>query len=154
LTRTQPLPLWTAVAAISVFVVDRLTKFWVTHSLTVGQQLWPGWPVHIYYTVNSGAAFSILPSANWLFLAVAVLVVVAIFWRRRLLAREPWWVQVGVGLLLGGAVANAVDRVTQGYVVDFIQLPHWPVFNVADSGITVGVVILVARIALASRPHA
>jgi len=154
LTRTQPLPLWTAVAALSVFAIDRLTKFWVTHSLTLGQQLWPGLPVHIYYTINNGAAFSILPSANWLFLAVAVLVVAAILWRWRLLAVEPWWVQVGVGLLLGGAIANALDRVTQGYVVDFIQLPHWPVFNVADSGITVGVVIVVARIALASRHRA
>jgi signal peptidase II len=154
LSRTQPLPLWTAVAAISVFVIDRLTKYWVTHSLTLGQQLWPGSLVHIYYTVNSGAAFSILPSANWLFLAVAVLVVAAILWRWRLLALEPGWVQVGVGLLLGGAIANAVDRVTQGYVVDFIQLPHWPVFNVADSGITVGVVILVARVVLASRQRA
>jgi signal peptidase II len=154
LTRTQPRPLWTAVAAIAVFAVDRLTKLWVTHSLTLGQQLWPGWPVHIYYTINSGAAFSILPSANWLFLAVAVLVVAAILWRWRLLALEPWWVQVGVGLLLGGAIANAADRVTQGYVVDFIQFPHWPVFNVADSGITVGVVILVARIILAGRHRA
>jgi len=142
------------VAAISVFVVDRVTKFWVTHSLTLGQRLWPGWPVHIYYTTNSGAAFSLLPSANWLFLAVAVLVVAAILWRWRLLALEPWWVQAGVGLLLGGAIANAVDRVTQGYVVDFIQLPRWPVFNVADSGITVGVAILVARIILASRHRA
>lgn len=141
-------------AAISVFVVDRLTKFWVTHSLTLGQQLWPGWPVHIYYTINNGAAFSLLPSANWLFLAVAVLVVAAILWRWRLLVLEPWWVQVGVGLLLGGAIANAVDRVTQGYVVDFIQLPHWPVFNVADSGISIGVAILVARIILASRHRA
>ncbi|MGA8206563.1 MAG: signal peptidase II [Candidatus Dormiibacterota bacterium] len=141
-------------AAISVFLVDRLTKFWVTHSLTLGQQLWPGWPVHIYYTINNGAAFSLLPSANWLFLVVAVLVVAAILWRWRLLTLEPWWVQVGVGLLLGGAIANAVDRVTQGYVVDFIQLPHWPVFNVADSGISIGVAILVVRIILASRGRA
>jgi signal peptidase II len=110
--------------------------------------------VHIYYTTNSGAAFSLLPSANWLFLAVAVLVVAAILWRWRLLSLEPWWVQAGVGLLLGGAIANAVDRVTQGYVVDFIQLPRWPVFNAADSGITVAVAILVARIILASRHRA
>jgi signal peptidase II len=154
LSRTQTWPLWTAVAATAVFAVDRLTKFWVTHSLALGQQLWPGWPVHIYYTVNNGAAFSLLPSANWLFLAVAVLVVAASLWRWRLLTLEPWWVQVGVGLLLGGAIANAVDRVTQGYVVDFMQLPHWPVFNVADSGISVGIAILVARIILASRNRA
>jgi signal peptidase II len=136
------------VAALAVFVVDRLTKYWVTHSLVLGQQLWPNLPVHIYYTINNGAAFSILPDADWLFLAVALLVVLAIAWKWRLLALQPRWVQVGVGLLLGGALANALDRVAQGYVVDFIQLPHWPVFNVADSGITVGVVILVVRITL------
>lgn len=151
MTRPRRWPLWTATAAILVFTVDRLTKFWVSHSLALGQQLWPGWPVHIYYTENSGAAFSILPSATWLFLAVALVVVGAIAWRWRLLARESWWVQAGVGLLLGGAIANAVDRLTQGYVVDFMQLPRWPVFNVADSGITVGVVILVVRITRAGR---
>jgi len=142
------------VAAILVFLLDRITKYWVSHSLALGQQLWPGWPVHIYYTVNSGAAFSILPDADWLFLAVAVGVVLAIVWKWRLLAVQPAWLQAGVGLLLGGALANAVDRVTQGYVVDFIQIPHWPIFNVADSGITVGVVILVVRIALAERTSA
>ncbi|HVB14111.1 MAG TPA: signal peptidase II [Candidatus Dormibacteraeota bacterium] len=141
-------------AAILVFLLDRITKYWVSHSLALGQQLWPGWPVHIYYTVNSGAAFSILPDADWLFLAVAVGVVLAIVWKWRLLAVQPAWLQAGVGLLLGGALANAVDRVTQGYVVDFIQIPHWPIFNVADSGITVGVVILVVRIALAERTSA
>jgi signal peptidase II len=142
------------VAAFLVFVLDRITKFWVTHSLALGQQLWPNWPIHIYYTINDGAAFSILPDADWLFLAVALLVVVAIAWKWRLLALQPTWVQVGVGMLLGGAVANAVDRVTQGYVVDFIQLPHWPIFNVADSGITVGVVILAIRITTAGKARA
>lgn len=154
MSRSQPWPIWTGVAAILVFLLDRITKYWVSHSLALGQQLWPGWPVHIYYTVNSGAAFSILPDADWLFLAVAVGVVLAIVWKWRLLAVQPAWLQAGVGLLLGGALANAVDRVTQGYVVDFIQIPHWPIFNVADSGITVGVVILVVRIALAERTSA
>ncbi len=138
-------------AAVLVFALDRITKYWVTHSLVLGQQLFPSWPVHILYTVNNGAAFSIFPDADWLFLGVAVLVVLAITWRWRQLATQPGWVQVGVGLLLGGALANAADRVTQGYVVDFIQLPHWPVFNVADSGITVGVVILVVRITMSGR---
>lgn len=152
--RSRTWPVWTGVAAIAVFVLDRVSKYWVTHSLTLGEQLFPSWPVHIYYTINSGAAFSILPDADWLFLAVAVGVVVVIGWKWRLLALQPGWVQAGVGLLLGGALANAVDRVTQGYVVDFIQFPHWPIFNVADSGITVGVVILVVRITIAGRASA
>jgi signal peptidase II len=57
-------------------------------------------------------------------------------------------------LVRGGAVGNALDRITQGYVVDFMQLPHWPVFNVADSGVTVGMVIVVIRIALGGRGDA
>jgi len=142
------------VAATVVFVLDRLTKLWVTHSLALGQQLWPNLPIHIYYTINNGAAFSILPDADWLFLAVAVVLLVVVAWKWQLLALQPGWVQVGVGALLGGAVANAVDRVGQGYVVDFMQLPHWPVFNVADSGITVGVVILVIRITTAGQARA
>ena len=151
LSRTGSWPFWTALAGIAVFILDRVTKYWVSHSLNLGQELWSHWPVHILYTINRGAAFSILPDADWLFLVVALGVVLAIGWRWRLLARQPAWTQAGVGLLLGGAVANAVDRFTQGYVVDFIQLPHWPVFNVADSGITIGVVALVIRIVIAGR---
>ncbi|MGH7610185.1 MAG: signal peptidase II [Candidatus Dormibacteria bacterium] len=139
-------PLWTALAAVGVLILDRLTKSWVSHSLVLGERLWPALPVHILYTENSGAAFSLLPNAEWLFVPVAVVLVLGILWRWRALAAEPAWVQAAVGLLLGGAVGNAWDRITQGYVVDFIQLPHWPVFNVADSGITVGVVMLVLRI--------
>jgi signal peptidase II len=154
LTEVRHWPLWTAVAGALVFALDRATKFWVSHSLLPGQQLWPSLPVHIYYAENSGAAFSILPNADWLFLVVAVTVVAAIAWRWRLLSRDPWWVQVGVGMLLGGAVANAWDRISQGYVVDFIQLPHWPVFNVADSGITLGVVVVFIRIFLSGRDGA
>ncbi len=134
-----------------MLVLDRLTKYWVTESLRPGEQLWPSAPVHILYTENSGAAFSLLPSFDWLFLAVAAVVVCAIVLRWRQLAREPGWVQAAVGMLLGGALGNGWDRLTQGYVVDFMQLPHWPVFNVADSGITVGVVLLVGRILLGQR---
>jgi len=142
------------VAAVVVFGLDRLTKFWVVHSLLLGQELWPGAPVHIHYIENSGAAFSILPNLDWLFLLVALLVVAAALWFWRRLAREAWWVQAAVGMVVGGAIANGIDRITQGYVVDFIQLPHWPVFNVADSGITVGMVLLVLRFLLEGRRDA
>lgn len=151
LTRSRPWPLGTTLAAILVFAADRATKFWISHSLALGQQLWPQSPVHIYFTENSGAAFSVLPNFDWLFLAVATVLVVAVVWRWRALARESWWLQAGVGLLIGGALSNALDRLLQGYVVDFIQLPRFPVFNVADSGITVGVLILVVRIVLVNR---
>ena len=144
-------PLTALVAAAITFGLDRLTKFWVSHSLVPGQVLFPSWPVHIQYVENSGAAFSILPNYDWLFLLVAAAVVGAAIWNRRRLVAEGWWVQAAVGMVVGGALANAIDRLTQGYVVDFIQLPHWPVFNVADSGITVGMVLLVVRLLLQDR---
>ena len=138
-------PRWLLLAAVTVFVLDRLTKFWVGHSLRLGQELFAGSPVHIHYIDNSGAAFGVLAGGGgqWFFVAVAALVVGFIGWRWRTLAGERWLPQVALGMLLGGAVANAIDRATQGYVVDFIRLPHWPIFNVADMGITVGVAIFV-----------
>lgn len=138
----------TVASAAVTFALDRLTKFWVVRSLFPGKELFPGLPVHILYIENSGAAFSILPNFDWLFLIVAAAVLVGAVWNWRRLAAEPWWVQAAVGMLVGGAIANAIDRITQGYVVDFIQLPHWPVFNVADMGITVGMVLLVLRLLL------
>jgi signal peptidase II len=148
-TRTKAAwPVWTVVAAAVVFAVDRLTKFWVSRSLLPGQELWPKQPVHVHLVENSGAAFSILPDQDWLFVPVAFLVVAAVlfFWTR--LAQEYLWLQLATGMVAGGAVANAIDRITQGYVVDFIQLPYFAVFNVADMGITVGMVLVVLRFLL------
>ena len=149
MTRTKAAwPVWTVVAAAVVFAVDRLTKFWVSRSLLPGQELWPKLPVHVHLVENSGAAFSILPDQDWLFVPVAFLVVAAVlfFWTR--LAQEYLWLQLATGMVAGGAVANAIDRITQGYVVDFIQLPYFAVFNVADMGITVGMVLVVLRFLL------
>jgi len=106
----------------------------------------------IVYTRNSGAAFSVGTRATVLFTAVAAVVVVVIL-RAAARLRSRGWV-VCLGLLLGGALGNLGDRVFRapgvfrGEVVDWLQLPHWPVFNLADSAIVVGGVVAVL---LASR---
>ncbi len=153
--RVRGWPRWLLLAAVTVFVLDRLTKFWVTHSLRLGQEVFAGSPVHIHYVENNGAAFGVLAGGGgqWFFVAVAVAVVAFISWRWRTLAGERWLLQVALGMLLGGAVANAIDRATQGYVVDFIRLPHWPFFNVADMGISIGVAIFVAATLLGGGPR-
>jgi signal peptidase II len=93
-------------------------------------------------TRNAGAAFSIGPGATLLFSAVAVAVVVVIARTARTLASRGW--AIALGLLLGGALGNLVDRifrspgVFRGHVVDWIEFPHWPVFNLADSAIVIG----------------
>jgi signal peptidase II len=98
-------------------------------------------------TRNAGAAFSIGPGATVLFSVVAIGVVVVIARTARRLTSRGW--AVCLGLLLGGALGNLTDRLfrapgpLRGRVVDWIQLPHWPVFNLADSAIVVGAVLAV-----------
>jgi signal peptidase II len=131
--------------ALVVLVVDVVTK--VVIVATLEHESHP--PVHvlgdvlqIVYTRNSGAAFSVGGGATILFSAVAIAVVIVIARQARRLVSRPW--AVTLGLLLGGALGNLVDRLLRdpapfrGHVVDWIALPHWPVFNVADSAIVLG----------------
>jgi len=137
-----------------VLVADRLSKILVVSHLRLGVAVWPQSPVTLRRIENRGAAFGILPEAQWLFVAVAVLVIAYIATHWRPLAGESWLLQLALGTLVGGAVANAADRVVQGYVVDFIAVRNFATFNVADCGITVGVVIMIARLVLRPSPGA
>jgi signal peptidase II len=101
---------------------------------------------------NTGAAFSLFADAsgwqNWLFTAIAVIVSVGILWYQWVLpARGARTLAFGLALVLSGAIGNLIDRLTYGYVVDFLLFYYkdwsWPAFNVADSAITVGVVLII-----------
>jgi signal peptidase II len=127
--------------AAAVVAVDHVTKWLVTSRIALGEQVPSSGPFTIHYVQNRGAAFSLFPDLQWLFLAVAAVVCGYI-----LLAGHRFggsWTQVILGLVLGGAVSNAVDRAAQGYVVDFVDVHRWPVFNVADSCIVVGIIAAV-----------
>ena len=129
-----------------VAALDQFVKWWVVGSLTVGeeQRLLPVLSLVRWH--NEGAAFSMLDSAGgwqrWFFIALALAFVVFIAYELRRLPgtqRAMGWVY---GLILGGAVGNLIDRVVNGYVVDFV-LVHWgawyfPAFNVADAALSVG----------------
>lgn len=118
--------LWTKAYAVAHFAGRQVT--------VIPHVLW------FTYTLNSGAAFSMLTSATGLLAAVGVAASIGVIY---LALRQPsWWLRIGWGLLLGGIVGNLIDRIWHGQVVDFIQVPHWPIFNVADSAITVGAVIV------------
>jgi len=138
------------VTAALVVALDHLTKWLVASRLPIGGQVWAGAPVSITHVVNRGAAFGVLPQFQWLYLAVAAIVVVYI-----LLAGHrfgtTWYRQMMLGFILGGAISNGVDRLFQGYVVDFINFHWWPVFNVADSAIVIG--ILVSILTFGVRPR-
>jgi signal peptidase II len=129
--------------AVIVAALDHLTKWLVATHLALGQQIWPGSFVSIDHVENNGAAFSVLPQLHWLYLAVALIVSLYIIFAGYKYG-NTWYRQVLLGMILGGALSNGVDRLLQGSVVDFIDFHFWPVFNVADSCIVVAIIVLLA----------
>jgi signal peptidase II len=131
------------VVAGLVLLADVVSKVIVVATLADGRVVHlVGHYLQLTNTRNSGAAFSVGTGATVLFTAVAVAVVVVILRTAKRLRSLGW--AICLGLLLGGALGNLVDRLLRapgplrGEVVDWIQLPHWPVFNLADSAIVVG----------------
>lgn len=138
--------------ALLAFVLDQLTKYWVSTQLAIGQAWMPIAVLEPFVVIrhvrNSGAAFGMFPAASNIFLLIAVIVVVGI--ARYYYARvhtASLWVRISLGLMLGGALGNMLDRIRFAYVVDFIDLGWWPVFNVADSCIVIGVFMLAVYMA-------
>jgi signal peptidase II len=125
-----------------VVAVDQLTKHLVVHSIGLDQvvKVLPG--IELVYWRNAGVAFSFLSSGGatvYVLGAIALGVLISYLYRRPQLP----WLWLPSGMLLGGAVGNLIDRVRTGAVTDFIKLPHWPAFNVADMSITFGMIGLI-----------
>lgn len=129
-------------ASLSVLLVDQLTKLWIRSFLALSESFPSDWPVRFTYVQNTGIAFGI--KANQLFLIFVTMAVVVslLFVSIRYHMFQPRAVRIGLALMLGGAVGNLIDRVGSGYVTDFIDLQVWPVFNVADSAVVIGVGLL------------
>jgi len=146
---------WLLLSAF-IIVLDQVTKWWAELVLSLHQPI-PVMPMlNITLAHNTGAAFSFLGDAGgwqrWFFVSLTVLVsAVLLGWLWRLRAEEKLHA-ASLALILGGALGNLIDRVWLGYVIDFIDVYygqyHWPVFNVADSAITVGVGLLVVDMLL------
>ena len=134
------------IAALTV-AVDQLSK-WLVRSTFVPQQSLPILPgiLHLTYVQNTGAAFSLFQGQVAALSVVSVLVAGWIGWellrRESLVGGHAGLPLNSLGLILGGAIGNLIDRLRFGYVEDFIDLRVWPVFNVADSAISVGVSLL------------
>jgi signal peptidase II len=132
--------------AVASVLLDQAVKEWVRNTLPVqgSMPLWPG-VFHLTHTQNPGMAFSLLEGKTGLLAAAAFAVVAVIIgtqWRLR--ARMPLLLGLALSLPLGGAIGNLIDRLRHGYVTDLFdfRLIHFPVFNVADSAISIGVVLL------------
>lgn len=129
-------------AFVVLLAADRLTKLWAMRVLRFEGPIQVLPFFELSYVENTGAAFGLGHGANGFFIAVsAVLIVVLLRFLRRW-PKDDLWLQTGGVLVLTGAVGNLYDRLFYRYVVDFLYLHHWPVFNVADSCITVGACLL------------
>ncbi|NPA31146.1 MAG: signal peptidase II [Chloroflexi bacterium] len=133
--------------SLGVVLLDQWTKALVRAYLPFGQ-VWAPWPepwrswVRIVHWRNTGSAFGLYQGANDLLLGLAVVVVLFVVWHFRQTALEARCLRWGLALQVGGALGNLWDRLTQGSVTDFIAVGRFPVFNVADIAITLGVLCL------------
>ncbi|MBN9622628.1 MAG: signal peptidase II [Actinobacteria bacterium] len=130
-----------AALALVVFIIDQVVKNIVEHHIVLREQVDVLGPLKLTLSHNEGVAFGLADGGGALLVAITLIALGVVLW---LFARDPArpWMWVATGLLAGGAVGNLVDRLRHGHVTDFIELPHWPPFNLADCGITCGVVIL------------
>ena len=126
---------------VCVVAADQLVKALVTASLARGEQREIVAGIKLVNTRNTGVAFGQLQGGG---VVVAILIAIAVVALLVYVTRNARrrWIWLPAGLLLGGATGNVIDRLREGAVVDFVKLPHWPAFNVADAAITVGVLAL------------
>ncbi|MBI4201288.1 MAG: signal peptidase II [Chloroflexi bacterium] len=134
--------LYLAGLMVLVFVVDQVSKAWVRDHLLPGTSIPAEGLFRITHTSNTGSAFGLFPNQTFVLMLASVLgiAVLVIFYRRQ--PAPAMWLRTSLGLQLGGAAGNLADRITMGKVTDFIDVGIWPVFNLADSSIVVGIGIL------------
>lgn len=130
-----------------ILIADQLSKQWVLATLGPEPEsreiMLAGDWLSFLYVRNTGVAFGLFQNASSIFIFTSLLITLAIIlayvWY---LPNRLGWLQVCVGLIVGGAIGNVIDRIQYGYVVDFIKVGWWPIFNIADSAVTVGITML------------
>ncbi len=129
-----------------IVILDQLTKSYIRNNLGFGE-IWSPWPwltpyARIVNWNNTGVAFGLFQGMNEVFKVLALIVALVIVYYFPRVPREDWPLRIAMGMQLGGALGNLIDRLVYDSVTDFISLGDFPVFNVADSSITVGVIVL------------
>jgi signal peptidase II len=147
--RVRARPRWVVLAIATIVGVDQLTKSWAVSALADGPQHIIGDTVTLELARNSGSAFSGFQRYTPVLAVLAIGITILI--ARAVRHATDSWVIVGLVLVLGGALGNLTDRLARspgflrGHVVDFIAIGWWPVFNIADSCVTVGAAVLIVR---------
>ena len=130
--------------ALFTVLLDQATKFLIKQNFQLNQSI----PLinnilHLTYITNTGSAFGLFKGFNTIFVAFSIIVIIAIFYYLKKIKDNERALQFCIGLLLGGTIGNLSDRIFYGAVIDFIDFRVWPVFNVADSAVTISVIFLI-----------
>lgn len=148
--------LFFGVASISI-ALDQWTKWWVRANIEFAGEWLPEWLswlspyARIVHWYNSGAAFGMFQNGNLVFTILAFIVIGALIFYFPNTQHEDWTLKLAMGLQLGGAAGNLIDRLLMGKVTDFISILRFPVFNIADASITVGVLVLLLGVWIKER---
>ena len=133
--------------ALFVFSIDQIIKFYVLKYLYLGQEISVIKNIFsITFVANKGVAFGLFSNSNFPFVLISIAVLVCITLVFISLGKARFWIKIAYGLILGGALSNMLDRIRLGEVIDFLDFHIWPVFNIGDSAICVGVGIFVLNI--------
>ena len=130
--------------ALIVVLLDQFTKILIMQNSQLNQSI----PViknvlHLTYVTNTGSAFGLFKSFSSFFTLFSAIVIIVIFYYLKKIKKDETKIQFAVSLLLGGTIGNLIDRLAYGSVVDFIDFRIWPVFNVADSAVTISIILLI-----------
>ena len=133
--------------ALLVILADQLSKTWIRDNLDWGQSLFDTGFFQILHVHNTGAAFGIFKGHSLTltivdFVGIVVILLLVFVLRSRWSFLDSMLVMSGIGLVMGGTVGNLIDRLSVGHVTDFLDFKVWPVFNVADASVTIGVIII------------
>lgn len=135
------------VIAAVIVILDQLTQAWIHQNLSLGEiyrpELWLSRYARLVYVKNTGAAFGIFMNLGGVFTAISALISLAILFAYPRISRQDWLIRLAMGLYLGGALGNLLDRLTFGYVTDFISIGAFPVFNIADMSISIGTAVFI-----------
>jgi len=140
--------------ALTVLAADQITKFAAARLLPTGESR-PLLGPYLSLTVqrNTGAAFGMFPAATIALIALAAIIIIFIAVWSPQIAQSNRLLAAGLAMVLGGAAGNLIDRLRLGYVFDFIDLHFWPVFNVADIGITCGAILVLIALFLRTQAN-
>jgi signal peptidase II len=135
------------VLALAILIIDQLFKYLVHQSMSLGQSI----PLldgilKLTYVRNTGAAFSLFVGFSPYLLVIGVIVALAVIYFHYKIPARNYYLQTGLAFILGGSLGNLVDRIFRSYVIDYLDVTIWPVFNFADIMINIGVILIAFKL--------